>query len=67
MKELTVYFSDFYPDLIYFSSKFYWDENTFLVNKNFKTSVSGFKIQKYFFFDLTDNLNLKYFKIEIKN
>lgn len=66
MEEIKVNFSEYYTDLIYFMSKFYWDDYIFLVNKNFKTTKSDLKIQKYFF-NLDNNLNLKYFKIEIKN
>jgi hypothetical protein len=64
MKELAVDFSDFYPNIIYFASSFYWDENIFLVSRDFETTESALKIQKYFL-NLTDNLDLKYFKIEI--
>jgi hypothetical protein len=64
MKELTVNFNFFYPNIIYFASSFCWDENIFLVSRDFETTESALKIQKYFLV-LTDNLDLKYFKIEI--
>ena len=64
MKKLRVDFSEFCSNVIYFATKFYWDENTFLVSRNSETTESGLRIQKYFL-NLTDNLDLKYFKIEI--
>lgn len=66
MKKLNVVISDIYPNhnLIYFETKFYWEENIFLVNRNFNTTESALKIQRYFL-NLTDDLDLKYFKIEI--
>jgi hypothetical protein len=64
MKKLIVDFSVIYPDIICFASSFYWDENIFLVSRDFETTESALKIQKYFL-NLTDNLDLKYFKIEI--
>ena len=64
MKKLRVDFSGFYPNIIYFASSFYWDENIFLVSRDSETTESTLKIQKYFF-NLIDNLDLKEFKIEI--
>lgn len=64
MKKLTVGFSEYYPHVIYFASSFYWEENVFLINKNFEEAESALKIQKYFL-NLADNLDLKYFKIEV--
>lgn len=64
MEELKVDFSDMYSHVIYFATKFYWDENIFLVDRNFNTTESALKIQKYFL-NLTDNLDLKEFKIEV--
>ena len=64
MKKLKVDFSDYYPHVIYFATNFYWDDNIFLVSRNSETTESALKMQKYFL-NLDNNLNLKYFKIEI--
>lgn len=65
MKELTVDFSEFNSNIIYFKANFYYEKNIFLENKNFKTIPRlGIPI-KGCYFHLDYNLNLKQFKMEI--
>lgn len=64
MKKLTLNFSDFYPDLIYFEFNFYQDDYIFLETRNFKTETIKTTFKRYHL-NLIDYLNLKQFKIEI--
>lgn len=64
MKTLKVDFSEFYPSLIYIEFNFFQDEYTFLKNRNFKKETIKTTFQRYYI-SLIDNLDLKYFKIEI--
>lgn len=64
MKTFKVDFSEFYPNLIYLEFNFFQDEYTFLKNRNFKKETIKTTFQRYYI-SLIDNLDLKYFKIEI--
>lgn len=64
MKEFNVNFSKTLSDLICFEAKFYQNKYTFLINKNFKAVILETLIKRQYF-HLEDNLNLKYFKMEI--
>jgi hypothetical protein len=64
MEELRVDFSEFYPNLIYLEFNFFQDEYTFIKNRNFKKETIKTTFQRYYI-SLIDNLDLKYFKIEI--
>lgn len=64
MKTFKVDFSEFYPNLIYLEFNFFQDEYTFLKNRNFKKETIKTTFQTYYI-SLIDNLDLKYFKIEI--
>lgn len=64
MKTCKVDFSEFYSNLIYLEFNFFQDEYTFLKNRNFKKETIKTTFQRYYI-SLIDNLDLKYFKIEI--
>jgi hypothetical protein len=64
MKKLKINFLDNFSHIIYFESNFYQGENIFIATKNIKISVLETPCQRYYL-NLKDNLNLKYFKMEI--
>lgn len=64
MKELKVYLSSIFSDLVSFLPNSYNGKQSFILKKDFKP-ITVSENDEIYFFHLNYNLNLKQFKIEV--